>query len=165
MNFAIENLVAAPGSRGYISSMRISELGRLSGVDPETIRYYEKTGLMPPPHRLGNGYRDYGEAHVERLAFIRQCRGLDMNLKEVALLLEIADHPQAECTDVDHLIDDHLARVRVRIRGLRNLEKQLAELRRCCSTPRRAADCGILQELSIGAREDTRMGASVRRKK
>lgn len=145
--------------------MRISELGRASGVDPETIRYYEKTGLMPSPHRLGNGYRDYGQAHVERLSFIRQCRALDMNLREIARLLEIAEHPQAECGDVDRLIDDHLDRVRQQIRGLRALEKHLATLRSCCGTPRRAAECGILQELTSEARGEPWKRSDARGKK
>lgn len=136
--------------------MRISELGRASGVDPETIRYYEKAGLVPSPPRLGNGYRDYGKAHVERLAFIRQCRALDMSLREVGRLLEIAEHPQAECSDVDRMIDDHLDRVRQQIRGLRALEKQLAALRSRCGTPRQTAECGILLELTTAARRKNR---------
>ena len=132
--------------------MRISELGQASGVDPETIRYYEKAGLMPSPQRLSNGYRDYGKGHVERLAFIRQCRALDMSLREIAGLLELADQPQAECSNVDRLIDEHLDRVRRQISSLRSLEKQLAALRGRCGTPRRAAECGILQELATAAR-------------
>lgn len=54
--------------------MRIGELGQATGVDIETIRYYEKAGLLPNPARSGNGYRAYGRAHLERLAFIRHCR-------------------------------------------------------------------------------------------
>ena len=60
--------------------MRIGELSKSTGVDIETIRFYEKSGLLPPPARSENGYRDYAHAHLERLAFIRHCRALDMSL-------------------------------------------------------------------------------------
>ena len=60
--------------------MQIKELALATGVDVETIRYYEKQGLMPAPARRDNGYRDYAVAHLERLSFIRHCRALDMPL-------------------------------------------------------------------------------------
>lgn len=60
--------------------MRIGELGRATGVDIETIRYYEKAGLLPNPARSESGYRSYGPAHLERLAFIRHCRALERQL-------------------------------------------------------------------------------------
>lgn len=98
--------------------MRISELGRTTGVEVETIRYYEKAGLLPPPARSTNGYREYGEAQAQRLAFIRQCRALDMTIKEIQSLLDIAGQPATECSDVDRLVDEHLRRVRERIKSL-----------------------------------------------
>lgn len=63
--------------------MRIGELASHSGMKADTVRYYEKTGLLPAPPRLPNGYRDYGPAHVERPAFIRHCRTLGMSLDDV----------------------------------------------------------------------------------
>ena len=60
--------------------MRIGELGQITGVDVETIRYYERTDLLPPPFRQPNGYRPYRAEHLERLAFIRHCRALDLPL-------------------------------------------------------------------------------------
>lgn len=63
--------------------MRIGELASRSGMKADTVRYYEKTGLLPAPPRLPNGYRDYGPAHVERPAFIRHCRTLGMSLDDV----------------------------------------------------------------------------------
>lgn len=133
--------------------MRISELGRTAGVDVETIRYYEKAGLLQPPARSANGYREYGEAQAQRLAFIRQCRALDMTIKEIQSLLDIAGQPAAECSDVDRLVDEHLRRVRERIKSLRSLEQQLVVLRGRCGAPRTAADCGILKELSAPRRK------------
>src|SRR5574337_680669 len=78
--------------------MRIAELGRATGVDIETIRYYEKAGLLPTPARTANGYRDYGPTHLERLAFVRHCRALDMPLAEVKRLLDFIAHPASDCS-------------------------------------------------------------------
>lgn len=138
--------------------MRIGELGNATGVDVETIRYYEKAGLLPPPARLDNGYRSYGEPHLERLAFVRHCRALDMSLAEIKRLLDFLGQPYAECGDVDRLIDEQLARVRTRIKSLRALERQLTALRGCCAVPHTAADCGILHELVTAASQEARAG-------
>lgn len=134
--------------------MRIGELGEATGVAVETIRYYEKAGLLVPPARHANGYRTYGPAHLERLAFIRHCRAFDMPLAAIQQLLDFLGRPLAECGNVDHLIDEQLARVRTRIKSLRALEKQLTALRSCCSTPHTAADCGILKELVTAAQQE-----------
>jgi DNA-binding transcriptional MerR regulator len=89
--------------------MQIKELARATGVDVETIRYYEKQGLMPAPARRDNGYRDYAAAHLERLSFIRHCRALDMPLGDVKRLLGFVDKPDTNCGDIDLLVDDQLA--------------------------------------------------------
>ena len=131
--------------------MKIGELGKKIGVDVETIRYYEKAGLLSAPRRTTNGYRAYGTAHVERLAFIRHCRALDMPLADVKQLLWFADAPARDCTDVNHLVDEHLARVRARIKSMRALEKQLAALRAQCQSSKSAKSCGILHVLVAAA--------------
>lgn len=141
--------------------MRIGELGKATGVDVETIRYYEKAGLLAPPARRDNGYRAYSADHLERLAFIRHCRALDMPLAGIKRLLDFLGQPLAECGDVDRLIEEQLSRVRTRIKSLRALEKQLAALRACCGAPHTAADCGILKELVTTAHHEAR---SVERK-
>jgi Cd(II)/Pb(II)-responsive transcriptional regulator len=131
--------------------MRIGELGQATGVDGETVRYYERTGLLPPPSRQANGYRDYGPEHLERLAFIRHCRALDMPLAEVKRLLDFVAHPEADCGDINRLIDEQLARVRARLKSMHALEKQLAALRARCDAGHVAAECGILHELVAAA--------------
>lgn len=131
--------------------MRIGELAELTGVDVETVRYYEKSGLMSSPARSGNGYRAYGAAHLERLAFIRHCRALDIPLSEVSRLLNFLDHPASDCGDINVLVDDQLARVRARLKSMRALEKQLVALRKRCSAAHATNDCGILHELVLAA--------------
>lgn len=127
--------------------MRIGKLSEATGVDIETIRYYERSGLLQTPGRLANGYRVYGPAHLERLSFIRHCRALDMPLADVQRLLSFVDRPQADCGDINRLIDEHLGRVRARLESMRALEKQLTTLRTHCEAGHTAGDCGILQEL------------------
>lgn len=134
--------------------MRIGELGLAAGVDVETVRFYEKSGLLPTPTRSGNGYRMYGPKHVERLAFIRHCRALDISLKEVKRLLEFVEQPDADCGDIDRLIDTQLAKVRARLKSLKALEKQLTSLKGSCGENRTAGECGILHELVTAAHSE-----------
>jgi Cd(II)/Pb(II)-responsive transcriptional regulator len=153
-----------------VSSMQIKKLAAATGVDVETIRYYEKQGLLPAPARLDNGYRQYETAHLERLSFIRHCRALDMPLAEVQRLLSFVDDPARHCADVNELVDAQLGRVRARLASMQALEKQLVQLRARCGPPQAspaggagavseagAADqadgaaCGILAELVSAA--------------
>ncbi|WP_027896905.1 Cd(II)/Pb(II)-responsive transcriptional regulator [Zestomonas thermotolerans] len=133
--------------------MKIGELARLTDCSVETIRYYEREGLLPPAARGANNYRAYGDAHVERLTFIRNCRSLDMTHEEIRRLLELREQPRAGCADANALIDEHIAHVRARIASLQAMEQQLLELRRQCRAGGEA--CGILQRLNeAGAVED-----------
>lgn len=131
--------------------MRIGELSRSTGVDVETIRYYEKAGLLPPGSREANGYRSYAPAHLERLAFVRHCRALDIPLADVKRLLQFLARPASDCGDIDHLIDDQLSRVRARLASMRALERQLSTLRARCGSHRSSRRCGILHELVSAA--------------
>ncbi len=131
--------------------MQIKQLASATGVDIETIRYYEKQGLLPKPARRDNGYRDYDVAHLERLSFIRHCRALEMPLSQVAVLLGFVDQPGAPCSDVNGLIDQQLAKVRARLQSMEALEKQLLQLRARCSGAPGAESCGILGELVAAA--------------
>ena len=74
--------------------MKIGELARLAGSNVETIRYYEREGLLPKPGRSEGNYRIYGPMHLERLTFIRHCRGLDMTLDEIRTLLHFKESPE-----------------------------------------------------------------------
>ena len=131
--------------------MQIKQLASATGVDIETIRYYEKQGLLPEPARKENGYRDYDTTHLERLSFIRHCRALEMSLSQVAVLLGFVDQPGLGCDDVDLLVDQQLAKVRARLKSMRALEKQLLQLRARCTEEHGAHACGILAELVSAA--------------
>lgn len=131
--------------------MKISEMARATGVDVDTIRYYEKAGLLPEPAREGNGYRSYGPAHLERLAFVRHCRALDMPLADVRRLLDLVDGAPEEDGGSEALVEAQLKRVRARLKSLRALERQLAQLRERCDADHAAHACGILHELVAAA--------------
>ena len=128
--------------------MRIGELAQASGTPIETIRFYEREGLLPAAPRTEGNYRIYTPEHAERLGFIRQCRNLDMTLDEVRVLLRFKDDPLADCGEVNSLLDAHIGHVTARISELRALERQLKSLRERCNEARDAAHCGILNELS-----------------
>lgn len=134
--------------------MRIGELATAALTPVETIRYYERVGLLPAPARNASNFRIYEAAHLERLRFIRYCRSLDMSLDEVRVLLHFRDAPVGDCTDVNELLDEHIGHVATRIDELRQLQAQLEELRRRCVHIQDADQCGILTGLSRAAREE-----------
>ena len=131
--------------------MRIGELSAATGVDVENIRYYEREGLLVAPSRQSNGYRAYGSSHLERLAFIRHCRALEIPLADIRRLLDFAATPTAECGDIDRLLDEHRLKVRARLKSMRALERQLTELRKRCDAHHAVGECGILHELVAAA--------------
>lgn len=133
-------------------SMKIGELARAAGVDVQTVRWYEKEGLMEAPARTASGYRSYGPAHLERLQFVRHCRSLDIPLADVKRLLALARDPRADCGAVDAMLHAHLQRVRAKLAALRTLESQLSRLGQDCSAGHRVADCHVLKELIRAAR-------------
>jgi MerR family mercuric resistance operon transcriptional regulator len=129
----------------------IGELSRRTGCTVETIRYYERIGLLPAPARRGR-YRDYGRDDVGRLAFVRRARELGFTLKGVRDLLRLAAEGNRACAEVRSLAADHLSDVRGKIADLRTMEKTLANsVRRCDAgeTP----SCPLIETLSGAAVE------------
>lgn len=128
--------------------MRIGEVSELTGIPVETVRYYEKIQLLQNPHRDASGYRRYQKSHLERLQFIRRCRSLDMAQDEIRELIGLAEHPDADCGDVDALLARHLTHVRERLQELSNLEQTLQQLQHACADPGTVRECGILGGLT-----------------
>ena len=105
--------------------MLISQLARMVGVDTQTIRFYERQGLLPPPDRQENGYRIYTEKHTEQLAFVRHCRVLDLSLSEISELQKCQGDPHQSCAVVNVLVDEPISHVRSRIPALLERADQL----------------------------------------
>lgn len=133
--------------------MRIGELATKSNCSIETIRYYESAGLLPVPGRSDGNYRIYGNMHLERLRFIRQCRLLDMAHDEIRELLRCCDEAIADCTSINSLLDRHIGHVTERIRHLKLLERKLKALRAACVSPSSVRDCGIVLGIASAAEE------------
>ena len=128
--------------------MKIGELAQIAQCTVETVRYYEKEGLLPAPLRTAGNFRDYGTEHLERLRFIRNCRALDMTHEEIRTLLGLIDQSTGDCGVVNQLLDEHIAHVDVRINELSQLKQQLNELRQRCQSEQAMDACGILQGLA-----------------
>ena len=145
------------------NSLKIGELAKQTGCLVETIRYYEREGLLLEPARSEGNYRLYTNVHVERLQFIRHCRSLDMTLEEIRNLLRFRDAPDENCSEVNALLDEHIEHVSNRIKELRFLQKNLRRLRSRCEQAQAAKDCGILQSLGSPAKSPLRSSRAARR--
>ena len=132
--------------------MKIGELATRADCDVQTVRFYEREGLLEEPRREASGYRRYDERHLTRLNFIRHCRSLDIPLPHVRQLLAFAAEPDQSCAQVNDLLDGHVTLVKQRIRALRALEKQLVALRRTCDGDA-SHPCAILESFMTAAED------------
>ena len=142
--------------------MKIGELAKTTHTQVETIRYYEREGLLPETVRTEGNYRIYSPDHATRLSFIRHCRSLDMTLNEIRTLLTFKDAPQGDCAGVNELVDAHISYVASRIKELKALERQLKELRQTCTESKETNQCGILAELSVPPRKSAALKSIAR---
>ena len=126
--------------------MQIGELSRRTGCNIETVRYYERIGLLPKPERRGS-YRRYDASDVGRLSFVRRARELGFTLDEVRTLIDLAAEGAETCTQARTVAADHLTDVRRRIADLKRMEVVLAETIRACSDGQHAG-CPLLDTLS-----------------
>lgn len=127
--------------------MQIGDLSRASGVHIETIRYYERSGLLPRPARQSNGRRIYGETDVRRLGFIRHARDLGFELANVRALLSLQEQPEASCEDASRLAGAQLEAVESRIARLQKLRGELSRMISECHQGR-VAECRVIEALA-----------------
>ncbi len=105
--------------------MRIGELARATGTKAETIRYYEREGILPAADRTDSNYRDYSDAHLAALTFVRRARKLGFSMSQVRELLALSDHDEKPCEDVDELVHQQLREVERKIADLNLLRTEL----------------------------------------
>ena len=133
------------------SEMTRGEVAERAGVSSETVRYYEKRGLIPPPPRSGGGYRLYDEGYVRQLRFIGRAQELGFTLKEIKGLLELRAGPEATCADVKEQAEDKIAGVEEKIRDLRRIRRALSALAEACAGgPGPTSACPILDAMQDG---------------
>ena len=128
------------------STMKIGEVSASSGCHIETIRYYERIGLMTAPDRTASGYRQYRDTDIDRLRFITRGRALGFSLEELKSLLRLAEESQLSCSDVDRLARIHLVDIQRRLADLQRMERELQRTIESCSGRERAS-CSILGAL------------------
>ncbi len=126
--------------------MQIGELSKRTGVKIETIRYYEKSGIMPEPPRKAGGFRMYREEHLNRLRFIRRSRQLGFSMADIEGLLGLVDERGYTCGEVRSLTLEHADMVKQKIRDLKRLEKTLRGIASQC-TGEEVPDCPIIDAL------------------
>lgn len=131
--------------------MRIGELADRVGVKPATVRYYETIGLLPAPQRTAVGYRDYDQAAVARLGFVRAAQGLGLSLSEVGEVLGLRERGQSPCRHVRTLIEQRAEELAEQIAALETMRRELVELAeqaRRLPPSEDAAFCHIIEDAS-----------------
>lgn len=123
----------------------IGHVSTRTGVNIETIRYYERIGIIPAPQRSAAGRRLFSAKDIGLLRFVKRCRDLGFSISDIRNLMQVAGQPDTCCTDVLTLSQHHLAKIRAKITDLQNLEKALTELSAHCSTGN--TDCPMLDRL------------------
>ena len=124
----------------------IGDLGKATGTKVETVRYYERIGLLPKPPRTNGHYRDYGAAELGRLSFIRRARDLGFSLDQVRALLALSDDRQRDCATVDRMAVAHLREVERKIIDLTALRRELKAVIESCDGGT-VATCRIIEAL------------------
>lgn len=133
------------------TTLTIGQVARRGGVGVETVRFYEREGLLERPSRRLSGYRQYGEGTVARLRFIRRAKALGFTLKEITELLALRVEPGITPADVKRRAEAKIADIEAKLRTLRRMQKALAKLTAACSGHGHIGDCPILDALE---RED-----------
>ena len=126
--------------------MRIGQLADACDCSAETIRYYEKIGLLPAAVRRANGYRSYDSSHRKWLAFILRSKALGFSQDEVRRLTNLAHAPNSTCQDVHELLEAHIADVRARLQELKQMEASLLRLEAKC-IDETLHECPVIDEL------------------
>jgi DNA-binding transcriptional MerR regulator len=134
-----------------MSHQKIGVLAKRTGCDIETIRYYEREGLIELPQRLPSGYRVYEARHEQQLEFVLHCRSLGMSLADIKMILAFKHQPELGCAEINTLLDAQILLTKARLKTLRRLETQLSRLRAACTESRSAQACGILSALTAAS--------------
>ena len=128
----------------------IGEVAKQAGVGVETIRFYEREGLIPKPPRRPSGYRKFPPETVARLRFIQRAKDLGFTLKEIKELLDLRVDPYTTCAEIRARADTKIADVKEKIRSLRRIERALVALSGACRDNEPVSDCPILDALERG---------------
>lgn len=131
--------------------MRTSEVAAQAHVHPETLRYYERRGLLPEPERTSSGYRAYSVDTVQLVRFVKRAQGLGFTLNDVEELLHLAGGGPASCETAKTMARTRIADLEQRIKELVGMRDALSRLVDTCEGPRKERDCPLLRDIEIAA--------------
>jgi len=129
--------------------MKIGQLSKVSGCSVQTIRYYEKEGLLNLPSRSEGNFRLYDDRALKELEFVKHCRSLDIPLSDIKTLLELKNKPEESCSSINNLIANQLELVNQRIKELKALKSELQIMKKACSSDNTVEKCGIMRTLEV----------------
>lgn len=127
--------------------MKIGELSKTSGCSVQTIRYYEREGLLSDPERSEGNFRLYSDKALKELEFVKHSRNLDIPLNDIKRLIELKNKPEESCSSVNALIEHQLALVNKRMKELKSLKKELQQMASTCGSGATIEVCGIIKSL------------------
>ena len=130
-----------------MNSLKTGELAKQAGVNVETLRFYEREGLLPEPPRRASGYREYPPDTVQRIRFIQRAKELGFTLREIKGLLELRVDPETTCAEVKEHAAEKIADVKQKISDLKRIERALNKLMNTCRGSGPIDDCPILKHL------------------
>jgi len=136
-----------------MKSFTIGQVAKQAGVGVETVRYYEREGLLEQAERRASGYRQFDEQVVDRLRFIRRAKELGFTLKEIKELLLMQVDPTITCADVKCRAETKIADIEDRIRSLQKMKKALVKLTKTCGGEGPISNCIILESLQPAKKE------------
>lgn len=134
-----------------MTAMKIGEVAKRSNIGIETIRYYERQGLLLKPVRRPSGYRQYDESTIERLEYIRQAKELGFTLGEIRELLELSFVSQACSEDIRQRAEEKVADIEGKIRSLQQMKRSLGKILQCCREKNFNEECPLLLKITRGA--------------
>lgn len=136
-----------------MDSLTIGQVAKTAHVNVETVRYYERRGLLPEPARRPSGYRSYAPDAVRRIQFIRQAQQLGFSLQEVSELLLLRVDPEMSCREVKQRAETKIADIERKIEDLRSMQQALATLAETCSGEGPISECPFLDAIDDQARD------------
>ncbi len=133
-----------------MNKLTVGKLAKIAGINLETIRYYERIGLLPQPARTESGYRIYGETDIKRLFFIKRAKELGFTLREINELLELRIKSQRKCGDVKRIAKNKIADIDRKIKDLEKLKSVLQKLvSQCINEQLTTEECPILETIEL----------------
>ena len=134
-----------------MNTLTRGQLAEVCGVGPETIRFYERRGLIPEAPRSSGGYRRYGQDALGRLIFIRRAKNLGFSLPEIQELLELQDHPRSDRQRVRQITKSKLQEIESKIADLARMQAILSDLAKQCSGHGPVSGCPIIEAIADGS--------------